>query len=258
MGLDPELTRTFGQYSQGMRQRTSLARVLLPVPELLLLDEPFSNMDVESVRQMVELLAGIPPAQPHHRHHHPPARIGRAHRRLGAGAACRPGRIVRAGKPDAMKTNGARFLESLGIPFELREYEVDPEDLSAITVAKKIGMPAEQVFKTLLTTGGPGVYVFAVIPGDAELDFKKLARAAGLRKAEMAPLKDVQPLTGYIRGGVTVFGAKKPYPVFVDETAILFDKISVSAGTRGTQLILSPDDYLRAAEALEVPSRPPT
>ena len=148
-----------------------------------------------------------------------------------------------------MKTNGARFLESLGVSFELREYEVDPEDLSATTVARKIGMPPEQVFKTLLTSGGTGVYVFAVIPGDAELDFKKLARAAGLRKAEMAPLKEVQPLTGYIRGGVTVFGAKKPYPVFVDETAILFDKISVSAGTRGTQLILSPEDYLRAAAA---------
>ncbi len=148
-----------------------------------------------------------------------------------------------------MKTNGARFLETLGIAFELREYDVDPEDLSAMTVARKIGMPAEQVFKTLLTTGGPGTYVFAVIPGDAELDFKKLARVANLRKAEMVSLKDVQPLTGYIRGGVTVFGAKKPYPVFVDETAILFDRISVSAGTRGTQLILSPNDYLRAAEA---------
>jgi Cys-tRNA(Pro)/Cys-tRNA(Cys) deacylase len=152
-----------------------------------------------------------------------------------------------------MKTNGARFLESLGIAFELREYEVDPDDLSAITVAKKIDMPAEQVFKTLLTTGGPSSYVFAVIPGDAELDFKKLARAAGLRKAEMVSLKDVQPLTGYIRGGVTVFGAKKPYPVFIDETAILFDTISVSAGIRGTQLVLSPADYLRATQALEVP-----
>ena len=148
-----------------------------------------------------------------------------------------------------MKTNGARILESLGIAFEVREYEVDPEDLSALTVAKKIGMPPEQVFKTLLTTGGPGVYLFAVVPGDAELDFKKLARAAGLRKAEMVPLKEVQPLTGYIRGGVTVFGAKKPYSVFVDETAILFDRISVSAGVRGVQLILSPEDYLRAAEA---------
>jgi Cys-tRNA(Pro)/Cys-tRNA(Cys) deacylase len=166
-----------------------------------------------------------------------------------------------------MKTNGARILESLGIEFELREYEVDPsnpQDLSALSDAKKIAMPPEQVFKTLLTTAGPGIYLFAVIPGDAELDFKKLARAAagvpidrsssmgwsaGLRKAEMVSLKDVQPLTGYIRGGVTVFGAKKPYPVFVDETAILFDRISVSAGARGVQLILSPSDYLRAAEA---------
>jgi Cys-tRNA(Pro)/Cys-tRNA(Cys) deacylase len=152
-----------------------------------------------------------------------------------------------------VKTNGARYLEGLGIAFELREYEVDPEDLSAITVAKKIGMPAEQVFKTLITTDGHGAYVFAVIPGDAELDFKKLARAAGWRKAEMAALKDVQPLTGYIRGGVTVFGARKAYPVFVGETAILFDRISVSAGTRGTQLILTPEDYLRAAEALGEP-----
>ncbi len=155
-----------------------------------------------------------------------------------------------------MKTNGARFLESLGIPFELREYEVDPhnpEDLTAIAVAKKIGMPADQVFKTLLTTDGAHEYVFAIIPGDAALDFKKLGRLAAWRKAEMAPLKDVQPLTGYIRGGVTIFGVKKPYPVFIDETAILFDRISVSAGTRGTQLILTPDDYLRAAAALDIP-----
>ena len=158
-----------------------------------------------------------------------------------------------------MKTNGARILEALGIPFELLEYEVDPDDLSAITVAKKICMPPAQVFKTLLTTGsaaaGGATCVFAVIPGDAELDFKKLARAASLRKAEMVPLKEVQPLTGYSRGGVTVFGAKKPYPVFVDETVILFNWISVSAGARGTQLILSPDDYLRAASTLGIPAQ---
>lgn len=150
-----------------------------------------------------------------------------------------------------MKTNAARLLESLGIAFDLHEYEVDPNDLSAVNVAAKVGMPPEQVFKTLLTTGGAGSYVFAVIPGDAELDFKKLARAAGLRHAEMVPLKEVQPLTGYIRGGVTVFGAKKSYPVFLDETAILFEKISVSAGHRGLQLILNPEDYLRAAKTLE-------
>jgi Cys-tRNA(Pro)/Cys-tRNA(Cys) deacylase len=151
-----------------------------------------------------------------------------------------------------MKTNASRFLESLGISFELREYDVDPDDLSAITVARKIDMPAEQVFKTLLVTGGPNIYRFAVIPGDTELDFKKLARAANLRKAEMVTLKDVQPLTGYIRGGVTLFGAKKPYPTYLDETAVLFDKISVSAGARGTQLVLSPQDYLVAAQALDV------
>ncbi len=148
-----------------------------------------------------------------------------------------------------MKTNAARILENLGIAFTLQEYEVDPDDLSAIGVARKIGLPVEQVFKTLLTTTGPAQYVFAVIPGDAELDFKKLGRAAGARKAEMVSLKDVQPLTGYIRGGVTVFGAKKDFPVFADETIELFDQISVSAGQRGTQVLLAPQDYLRAAKA---------
>jgi Cys-tRNA(Pro)/Cys-tRNA(Cys) deacylase len=147
------------------------------------------------------------------------------------------------------KTNGARFLDGLGIRYRLLEYEVDPDDLAATSVARKIGMPANQVFKTLLTTDAAGGHFFAVIPGDAELDFKKLARSAGVRKAEMVALKDVQPLTGYIRGGVTVFGAKKTFPVFVDETMELFDEISVSAGTRGTQIILSPADYIRAAEA---------
>jgi Cys-tRNA(Pro)/Cys-tRNA(Cys) deacylase len=148
-----------------------------------------------------------------------------------------------------MKTNAARILDALGIDFTLQDYEVDESNLSAINVAKKIGLPVEQVFKTLLTTTGPGQHAFAVVPGDAELDFKKLARAAGTRKAEMVTLKDVQPLTGYIRGGVTVFGAKKDFPVFADETIELFDLISVSAGQRGTQILLAPADYLRAANA---------
>ncbi len=150
------------------------------------------------------------------------------------------------------KTNGARQLDSLGVGYELREYEVDPEDLTATTVARKIGLPAEQVFKTLLTTDEAGSYLFAVVPGDRELDFRKLARAAGLRRVTMAALKDVQPLTGYVRGGVTVFGAKKAYPVFVDETMELFEVISVSAGVRGVQMLLKPEDYLRAAEAVVV------
>ncbi|HEX6771670.1 MAG TPA: Cys-tRNA(Pro) deacylase [Acidobacteriaceae bacterium] len=148
-----------------------------------------------------------------------------------------------------MKTNAARILDGLGIAYRLQEYEVDPEDLRATTVAAKIGMPAEQVFKTLLCAVGVGEYVFAVVPGDAELDFKKLARAAGVRKAEMAALKEVQPLTGYIRGGVTVFGAKKAYPAIADETIELFDEISVSAGHRGVQIVLAPADYLRATGA---------
>jgi Cys-tRNA(Pro)/Cys-tRNA(Cys) deacylase len=148
-----------------------------------------------------------------------------------------------------MKTNAARILEGLGIAYTLQEYGVDPEDLSAINVARKIGLPVEQVFKTLLTITGPDQYAFAVIPGDAELDFKKLARAAGARKAEMVSLKDVQPLTGYIRGGVTVFGAKKDFPVFADETIELFDLVSVSAGQRGVQVLLAPQDYLSASHA---------
>jgi Cys-tRNA(Pro)/Cys-tRNA(Cys) deacylase len=149
-----------------------------------------------------------------------------------------------------MKTNAARILEGLGIAYRLQEYEVDPDDLSAIAVARKIGLPVEQVFKTLLTITGKEQYAFAVIPGDGELDFKKLARAAEVRKTEMASLKDVQPLTGYIRGGVTVFGAKKDFPVFADETIELFDFISVSAGQRGTQILLAPQDYLQATKAV--------
>ncbi len=126
---------------------------------------------------------------------------------------------------------------------------MDLEDLTAISVAKKIGMPAEQVFKTLLSDTAPGGHVFAVIPGNEELDLKKLAIAAGAKKAELASLKEVEPLTGYVRGGVTVMGAKKAFPAFADETIELFDVISVSAGLRGLQLVMAPADYLRAAEA---------
>jgi Cys-tRNA(Pro)/Cys-tRNA(Cys) deacylase len=147
------------------------------------------------------------------------------------------------------KTNAARLLDTLNIPYELRAYEVDPDDLTAISVARKINLPLEQVFKTLLTHTSDGEHLFAVIPGDTELDLKKLASAADARKAELAALKEVEPLTGYIRGGVTVLAARKPFRAFADETIELFDIISVSAGMRGLQLVLAPDDYLRAAEA---------
>jgi Cys-tRNA(Pro)/Cys-tRNA(Cys) deacylase len=153
-------------------------------------------------------------------------------------------------KPAApTKTNAARLLGTLNILYELRTYEVDPEDLTALSVARKIGLPPEQVFKTLLAQTNAGNHVFAVIPGNAELDLKKLAHAAGAKKAELASLKEVEPLTGYIRGGVTVMGAKKLFPAYADETIELFDQISISAGLRGLQLLLTPTDYLRAANA---------
>jgi Cys-tRNA(Pro)/Cys-tRNA(Cys) deacylase len=144
-----------------------------------------------------------------------------------------------------MKTNAARLLDSLGIPYELRDYEVDPDDLAAESVARKIGLPPEQVFKTLVARGDRTGVLLAVVPGDMELDLKALARLSGDRKAEVVSLKEVQPLTGYVRGGVTALAGKKDYPVLVDETVELFDVISVSAGARGTQILLAPADYLR-------------
>lgn len=148
-----------------------------------------------------------------------------------------------------MKTNAARLLDKLGIPYELRDYEVDPEDLSAESVAAKVGMPAEQVFKTLVARGDRHGVCFAVVPGDAQLDLKGLAKVTGDRKIDTVALKEVQPLTGYIRGGVTALAAKKDYPVFVDETFELFDVVAVSAGVRGTQIVLAPADYLKATGA---------
>jgi len=147
------------------------------------------------------------------------------------------------------KTNAARILDQLKIQYELREYEVDPDDLAAETVAAKIGMPSEQVFKTLVVRSERNGIALAVIPGNYELDFKALAQAMGDKKVEMVHLKEVQPLTGYIRGGVTALGCKKDYPVVVDETVILWDQISISAGQRGTQIILAPDDYIKATNA---------
>jgi len=145
-----------------------------------------------------------------------------------------------------MKTNAARQLEKLGIQFELRDYAVDEDDLSAESVALKVGMPPDQVFKTLVARGDRTGVLLAVIPGNFELDLKALARLSGDRKVETVALKEVQPLTGYIRGGVTALACKKDYPVFVDETIEVFDLISVSAGVRGTQILVAPEDYLRA------------
>jgi Cys-tRNA(Pro)/Cys-tRNA(Cys) deacylase len=148
-----------------------------------------------------------------------------------------------------MKTNAARLLDSLGIRYELRDYEADPNDLSAESVAVKIGLPPEQVFKTLVARGDRNGVCMAVIPADAELDLKALASATGDKKIDLVQLKEVQPLTGYIRGGVTALGAKKNFPVVADETIELFEVVSVSAGVRGTQLLLEPHDYLKATGA---------
>jgi Cys-tRNA(Pro)/Cys-tRNA(Cys) deacylase len=148
-----------------------------------------------------------------------------------------------------VKTNAVRLLDSLGIGYELREYEAGEEHLDAMTVAARIGLAPEQVFKTLAVRGDRNGIAIAVVPANAELDLKALARLTGDRRVEMLPLKEVQPATGYIRGGVTALGLKHDYPVWVDETVELFDLISVSAGVRGTQIVLAPADYLKAAKA---------
>jgi Cys-tRNA(Pro)/Cys-tRNA(Cys) deacylase len=153
-------------------------------------------------------------------------------------------------KTSAPKTNAARLLDQMGIQYELRAYEVDLEDLAAETVAAKIGLPAEQVFKTLVARGDRSGILMAVIPGDQELDLKALAKAAGEKNIQLVPVKELQDLTGYIRGGVTALAAKREYPVFVDETIELFDVISISAGMRGLQILMAPADYLRSTKGM--------
>jgi Cys-tRNA(Pro)/Cys-tRNA(Cys) deacylase len=148
------------------------------------------------------------------------------------------------------KTNAARFLDNFGIPYQLLDYEVDVEDLAAENTAQKVGLPPEQVFKTLVVRGDRHGICFAIIPGNGHLDFKALAQLSGDRKIEMVSLKEVQPLTGYIRGGVTALASKKEYPVYVDETMALFEQITVSAGVRGMLILIAPKDYLRAVKGI--------
>src|ERR1041385_882124 len=147
------------------------------------------------------------------------------------------------------KTNAVRLLDQLSIDYQLREYEVDESDLSAESVAAKIGLPPEQVFKTLVARGDRNGVCLAVVPGDAELNLKSLAALTSDRKTALVPMKELPGLTGYIRGGVTALAAKKDYPVYVDETIQLFDVVSVSAGVRGLQILLKPEDYLKVTKA---------
>jgi len=151
-------------------------------------------------------------------------------------------------KASISKTNAVRLLDQMGIRYELRQYEVDPDDLAAEAVAAKISLPAEQVFKTLVARGDRNGIVMAVIPGDQELDLKALAQTAGEKSIQLVTVKELQALTGYIRGGVTALAAKRDYPVYVDETIELFDVVSISAGVQGLQILLAPRDYLRAVK----------
>lgn len=147
------------------------------------------------------------------------------------------------------KTNAARLLDRLRVAYELREYEVDLHALGAESVAAKLGLPAAQVFKTLVARGDRHGVLMAVLAADRELDLKALARLSGDRRVDTVALREVEPLTGYVRGGVTALAAKRAYPVFLDEAARACACISVSAGVRGTQLLLAPLDYARAVQA---------
>lgn len=149
-----------------------------------------------------------------------------------------------------MKTNAARILDGLKITYSLVEYTVDETDLSAENVAAKVGMPPGQVFKTLVARGDKTGVLLACIPGDAELDLKALAAASGNKKVDMIPLKDVQPLTGYIRGGVSPVGTKKRFPTYFDASVRHWPQIAVSAGVRGCQIIIHPDAILQATAAV--------
>ena len=146
------------------------------------------------------------------------------------------------------KTNAARLLDQMGIRYELREYAVHPEDLAAEAVAAKIGLPPGQLFKTLVAQGDRHGICMAVIPGDTELDLKALAAASGDRKIHLVPVKELQKLTGYVRGGVTALAAKKAYPVYADGSIEQFDVISISAGMRGLQILLAPVDYRKVVK----------
>lgn len=138
------------------------------------------------------------------------------------------------------KTNVMRLLDAAGIKYRTAEYEYDESDLSGTHAAESVGMPPEQVFKTLVARGDKERLLVFCIPVSDELDLKKAASVSGCKKVEMIHVKELLPLTGYMRGGCSPIGMKKKYPTFIDETAQLFDEIAVSAGLRGVQIILDP------------------
>jgi Cys-tRNA(Pro)/Cys-tRNA(Cys) deacylase len=147
---------------------------------------------------------------------------------------------------DTKKTNAARRLDELGISYELVRYEVDESDLSAETAADAVGMPYDRVYKTLVARGDKTGVVEVCLPAGRELDLKALASCTGNKNAALVPLKEVQPLTGYMRGGCSPLGGKKEYPVYIYDDAVNHDRIAVNAGARGLLFIIDPDDLLRA------------
>lgn len=147
------------------------------------------------------------------------------------------------------KTNAARLLDKAGIPYELVPYTVDEENLAATHVAEELGEDIATVFKTLVLTGDRTGHIVCVVPGDHEVDLKAAAKASGNKRVEMLHMKELLPTTGYIRGGCSPIGMKKKYPTYIDETYVLFDEIAVSAGMRGEQIILNPEDLVGFVDA---------
>ncbi|MCQ2374285.1 MAG: Cys-tRNA(Pro) deacylase [Salinivirgaceae bacterium] len=148
------------------------------------------------------------------------------------------------------KTNAVRLLEKAGINYQLTEYEVDENDLSAIHIASQLGQDIGQVFKTLVLRGDKNGIFVCVIPGAEEVDLKKAAKVSGNKSAAMIHVKELLGLTGYIRGGCSPIGMKKKFPTFIDESCQLYDQIYISAGVRGMQLIIAPDDLISFAECI--------
>jgi Cys-tRNA(Pro)/Cys-tRNA(Cys) deacylase len=152
-----------------------------------------------------------------------------------------------------VKTNAMRLLEAAKISYQAKEYEVDETDLSGSHAADMMGADHDTVFKTLVLKGEKTGYLVCCIPVEEELDLKKVAKAAHDKKVEMIPMKDLLPLTGYIRGGCSPIGMKKKFPLYIEETARLFHQIAVSAGQRGVQIILDPNDLCAYEEGTFAP-----
>ncbi len=152
-------------------------------------------------------------------------------------------------KDKIQKTNAARLLDSKKIAYELISYDVDENDLSAVHVAAQLGEPIDMVFKTLVLHGDRNGYFVCVIPGDKEVDLKLAAKATGNKSCNLIPMKELLPLTGYIRGGCSPIGMKKPFPTYIHSTCNNFDRIYVSAGVRGLQIHVSPADLCKATGA---------